>query len=65
MNMPYNTSEIVLTVLAVVAVAAYLAAVVMLAADQVVGRSTELAQMVAGIAHLNPGTHPQCDGSPS
>ena len=63
--MPNNTSEIVLAALAVVAVAAYLAAVVMLAVDQVVGRSIALARMVAGVAHLNPGTHPQCDGSPS
>ena len=57
-------TEIIIAVLAAVAVAAYILAIVVLAVDEALEKAA-LARMVAGVAHLNPGTHPQCDGSPS
>ena len=58
-------TEIILAAGGIIAVAAYSSAAVVAVAIGVIEKSTELAQMVAGVAHLNPGTHPQCDGSPS
>ena len=43
-------TEIILAAGGIIAVAAYVSAVVMLAADQVVGRSIALARMVSGVA---------------
>ena len=57
-------TEIVLVLLAAVAVVAYILAIVVLTVDEALEKAA-LAQRVAGVAHLNPGTHPQCDGSPS
>ena len=58
-------TEIILAAGGIIAVAAYSSAAAVAVAIGVIEKSTELAQMVAGVAHLNPGTHPQCDGSPS
>ena len=58
-------TELIIAVLAVLAVVGWIFAILSLAADEVIEESAALARMVAGVAHLNPVAHPQCDGSPS
>ena len=58
-------TEIILAAGGIIAVAAYILAIVVLIVDELVVRSIALARMVAGVAHMNPVKVSQCDGSPS
>ena len=58
-------TEIILAAGGIIAVAAYILAIVVLIVDELVVRSIALARMVSGVGDLNPVTHPQSDGSPS
>ena len=49
MSMPYNTTELILATGGIIASAAYLAAVVVLIADEVIEESAALAKMVSGV----------------
>ena len=52
-------TQIILATGGMIAVAAYLTAVVMLAVDEVVERSIALARMVSGVADPNESTDPE------